>query len=83
MQKLRLSGQKPHELLVCRRDVKSLRDLRPEHLPLLRNILMKGVQVTKSDSLLSLKNPQNLYLRLAENHVLGVSVFIFQYYAYR
>ena len=28
--------------IVVRRDIKSLRDLRAEHLPLLRNLLLKG-----------------------------------------
>lgn len=28
--------------IVCHRGIKSLRDLTPEHLPLLRNILEKG-----------------------------------------
>lgn len=38
----------------CRRDIRSLRDLTAEHLPLLRNILNKGAQVHLSrDSLLA------------------------------
>ena len=31
--------------LACRRDIKSLRDLRGHHLPLLDNIVKKGTQV--------------------------------------
>lgn len=35
-------------VLVCRKDVRSLRDLRPAHLPLLRNIMRKSCQVRVS-----------------------------------
>jgi hypothetical protein len=38
-------GQAANEISCCRRDIKSLRDLKPEHLPLLENILKQGTQV--------------------------------------
>jgi m7GpppX diphosphatase len=49
LQRLRVQMNKLYCLaLVQRRDLASLRDLRPQHLPLLRNVLRKGLEAIKT-----------------------------------